>query len=181
MRHAVDFIELVSFFDKVHILLCSVSGGIGSIFDCADEFKPQFEDDYFSSRIHRKNISYLAFVTDKNKKTNSNNDYRYLGCECNVWIFDEVFRAKIQIYGYRGLKNTSTGMEKTLFTDLEISEPHWSDLYKNLSSEFQKISLGRPLLQFLLHDFYSEGRYEQFKNVALKKLQDHSLEHLIQP
>jgi hypothetical protein len=181
MKHQVDFLELVSFFDRVNVLCEALYDGIRSLFDLADDFKPQFEADNFSSRIQRKNISYFAFITDNNKKTNSTYDFRYLGCACHIWIFDDVFRATIEFYGFKGMRGTSTDSKKTFFTDLEISEPHWSDLYKNLSSEFQKISLGQPLLQFLLHDFYSEDRYEQFKTVAIKKLQEHSLEHLIHP
>jgi hypothetical protein len=183
VKHSVDFLELVSVFDRTNALCEALYDAAKSLFDLADDFKPQFETDNFSSRIQRKNISYFAFITDGNKNTNSTStfDFRYLGCTCHIWIFDDLFRANIEFYGYKGMKWTSTDSKKTFFTDLEISESNWSDLYKNLSSEFQQISLGRPLLQFLLHDFYSEDRYEQFKKVVIEKLQEHSLAHLIQP
>jgi hypothetical protein len=142
VKPTVDFLELVNLFDKMNVLCAELYHGIRLLFDYADEFKPQFEADDFSSRFLDKNIYYRAQITDKNRRTNSIYDYRYLCCECQIWIFDDAFRSKISIYGYRGLKDTTTDMERSYFVDLEISEPQWLDLYRNLSSEFQKISLG---------------------------------------
>jgi hypothetical protein len=127
-------------------------------------------------------ISFGGSIADENEETNPINDYRSFSLACSVWIYDEKFCAKLCMFANRGSKETSFGLERTpLIKLVDFSESNWPDLYRQLSSSFQNIVLGRPLLQFLLNDFYSEDRYEQFKNVATKKLQEHSLEHLIQP
>jgi hypothetical protein len=181
MENPVDFVELTQVLQKVVEFCSALCEATSILFDPADEFKPRLRSSGFSQSFSTARIDFRFGLADGNSRTNPHVDYWFFECNFCVVRRNGFFSVEIVMNNIKG--NISTNFDDDDFPviePIEISKDNWHDLNRRVNSDFRKISIGRSWLQFLLRDFYSEDRYQQFKKEARSRLQKFSLENLIQ-
>jgi hypothetical protein len=180
MENPVDFVELTQFFQMLENFCKVLDRSISILFDSKDDSKPRIGLSRIDQAISNHRMYFNFSLRDFNSKTNHLHDEDYFECVFGICRESDLFIAELEMNNVREDRIYDAEIVP-LIEKISVSKSNWHDLHGRINAEFQKIQIGRSLLQYLLRDFYSEDRYEQFKTEAIKKLQEHSLEHLIQP